>query len=329
MRRPAAHLAALITAVLVAVGSFAALAPPASASALPISQCSTSTNVILAVDFGHWGGPIVRACGSTPTTGFDLLNEGSFHTVGTQHDGPGFVCRIGSTAFSGDTEYPRPSEPGESCGPTPPASGYWAYWHASAGQDTWSYGQLGAMSYQPGPGSVDLWIFGATNIAGSSGSGTPQYSPDTVRARNSAPAPATSSSSAPTTHTRASTHSSKTNGPSSASTHQAAAHPAKAATKPGSTSASGTPASSSAATTSRARKTSASDTTTTVRTSGTARANAAAGTDTPTVLDAKPVAAKRGSAGSVWPVVAAILVLAALAGGTGLTVLRRRRGQLP
>jgi hypothetical protein len=39
------------------------------------------------------------------------------------------------------------------------------------------------MSYHPAPGSVSLWIFGATNIAGTAGSALPPISPDTVRAR--------------------------------------------------------------------------------------------------------------------------------------------------
>ena len=36
-----------------------------SAGALPIGSCTPTSGVILAVDFGHWGGPVLRACGST------------------------------------------------------------------------------------------------------------------------------------------------------------------------------------------------------------------------------------------------------------------------
>src|SRR5262249_55058961 len=130
----------------------------------------------------HWGGPLLRACGSTPTTGYQLLNQGGWHTTGDSHDGPGFVCRIGYAGYHGGTSYPTPSD--EACILTPPTSAYWSYLHAAPGQHTWSYSQLGAMSYHPQPGGVDLWIFGGTDVGGGSGSGVPTFSPDSVRARN-------------------------------------------------------------------------------------------------------------------------------------------------
>ncbi len=316
MRR--AVVATLVAAWIAVTVSLFSFGSNASAAALPVSQCSTSTNVVLAVDFAHWGGPIVRACGSTPTTAFQLLNQGGFHTVGTQHDGPAFICRIGTTAFHGNTEYPRPTEPGESCGPTPPASGYWSSWYANPGQNAWSYSQVGAMGYQPKPGSVDLWVFGGTSIAGTSGSGVPQYSPDTVRARNSAPPPgapastgaARSTRTAPepstgpahttSSTTRRTTHANKvgaTRGPTSPSTTPATLPPAATASKPTSAS---TPA------------------------APTTNTGSSAGSDGPKVVDATGVAARPASSGSVWPVVIAVIVIAGLAGAAGLTVRRRR-----
>ncbi|WP_130401624.1 LPXTG cell wall anchor domain-containing protein [Micromonospora violae] len=156
---------------------------PALADPLPIGQCTTSSGVILAVDFSKWGGPLLRSCGTTPTTGYQLLNQGGWRTTGTQHDGPAFICRIGYAGHQGGTQYPTPAT--ERCGLTPPASAYWSYWHADPGQNTWVYSQLGAMSYKPKPGSVDLWIFGATDIGGTEG--RPRFSPDSVRARNGKP----------------------------------------------------------------------------------------------------------------------------------------------
>jgi hypothetical protein len=179
VRRTAACLAAVWTLVLAAV---AAGAPPASATALPIGQCTTSSGVILAVDFSRWGGPLLRSCGTTPTTGYTLLNQGGWQTTGTQHDGPAFICRIGYAGYRGGKQYPTPKD--EPCVLTPPATAYWSYWHADPGQNSWSYSQLGAMSYHPKPGSVDLWIFGATNISGTKG--RPTFSPDTVRAHTTA-----------------------------------------------------------------------------------------------------------------------------------------------
>jgi hypothetical protein len=155
----------------------------ANAAAKPIGDCTTSAGVILAVDFSHWGGPILRSCGSTPTTGYELLNQGGWRTAGDNHDGPAFICRIGYSGYHGGTEYPTAKQ--DPCILTPPASAYWSYWHADPGQNSWSYSQLGAMSYKPKPGSVDLWIFGATNIGGTEG--VPTFSPNSVRARNTSP----------------------------------------------------------------------------------------------------------------------------------------------
>jgi hypothetical protein len=153
--------------------------PAASAAARPVSDCTSTSGATLVVDFAHWGGPLLRACGSTPTTGFALLNQGGWHTAGTVHDGPGFVCRIGYAGFRHGTQYPTPDQ--EACVNTPPVSAYWTYWEAGPGQDTWSYSQVGAMVYRAPPGSVSLWIFGGTNVSGSSGSARPAFSPASLR----------------------------------------------------------------------------------------------------------------------------------------------------
>ncbi|MFB7226655.1 hypothetical protein ACFCY9_02930 [Streptomyces fimicarius] len=163
----------------------ALLAPVGQASAAPqpIGRCTTSSGVVLAVDFSHWGGPVYRSCGTTPTTGYELLNQGGWRTTGTGHDGPAFICRIGYSGHQGGKQYPTSQQ--EDCVLTPPASAYWSYWHANPGENTWEYSQLGAMSYRPRPGSVDLWIFGGTNIEGTKG--RPTVTPDQLRAHNSRP----------------------------------------------------------------------------------------------------------------------------------------------
>ncbi|WP_326683269.1 hypothetical protein OHB31_02020 [Streptomyces microflavus] len=163
----------------------ALLAPasPAGAAPQPIGRCTASSGVVLAVDFSHWGGPVYRSCGTTPTTGYELLNQGGWQTTGTGHDGPAFICRIGYSGHQGGKQYPRPQQ--EDCVLTPPASAYWSYWHANPGENTWEYSQLGAMSYKPRPGSVDLWIFGGTDIEGTKG--RPTITPDQLRAHNTRP----------------------------------------------------------------------------------------------------------------------------------------------
>ncbi|MFE3554111.1 hypothetical protein ACFXKW_04455, partial [Streptomyces sp. NPDC059193] len=165
------------------VAALAATAAPAGAAPQPMGQCTTSSGVVLAVDFSHWGGPVYRSCGTTPTTGYELLNQGGWATTGTGHDGPAFICRIGYSGHQGGRQYPTPQQ--DDCVLTPPASAYWSYWHAGPGQNTWEYSQLGAMLYKPKPGSVDLWIFGGTNIEGTEGK--PTVTPDQLRAKNAQP----------------------------------------------------------------------------------------------------------------------------------------------
>jgi hypothetical protein len=177
--RPTGGLAACVAALVVAASMLLAGTGGAAAAARPVSQCSATSGVIIAVDFAHWAGPVVRACGSTPSTGYALLNEGGWHTTGTEHDGPGFVCRIGYAGFRRGTQYPTPAQ--QACVLTPPAGAYWSSWRAGPGQDSWTYSQIGAMGDRPAPGSVELWSFGGTNLAGTAGSAIPDISPDRLR----------------------------------------------------------------------------------------------------------------------------------------------------
>ncbi|MEU7606025.1 hypothetical protein, partial [Streptomyces sp. NPDC041003] len=176
-------LARTAAALGLTVAGFAATAAPAGAAPQPMGQCTTSSGVVLAVDFSRWGGPVYRSCGTTPTTGYELLNQGGWATTGTGHDGPAFICRIGYSGFQGGKQFPTPQQ--DDCVLTPPASAYWSYWHANPGQNTWEYSQLGAMLYKPKPGSVDLWIFGGTNVEGTEGK--PSVTPDQLRAKNAQP----------------------------------------------------------------------------------------------------------------------------------------------
>jgi hypothetical protein len=178
LSRAAAVVAGL---ALATVMTTAANAGPAAAAPRPLSKCTATTGVIVAVDFGHWGGPVLRSCGTTPTTGYALLNQGGWNSAGTEHDGPGFICRIGYSGYHHGTQYPTPRQ--QACVQTPPANAYWAFWQAGRGQDSWTYSQDGAMSDRPGPGSVTLWVFGGTNLAGTAGTAVPTISPDSLRAR--------------------------------------------------------------------------------------------------------------------------------------------------
>ncbi|MDT4949224.1 MAG: hypothetical protein QOJ37_1819, partial [Pseudonocardiales bacterium] len=86
MRRLAALAAAVIGFAGVTL-SVASTAAPAAAA--PIGQCTISTGTIIAVDFRAFPhGPIVRGCGTNPSTGTGALRDAGFGTTGTKHDGP-------------------------------------------------------------------------------------------------------------------------------------------------------------------------------------------------------------------------------------------------
>jgi hypothetical protein len=314
MRAPRRLVTGIAVTALLA-GAALAGATPAGAAALPIQQCTTSSGVVLAVDFGHWGGPIVRACGSTPTTGYTLLNQGGWRSTGTQTDGPGFICRISYSGYQGGAGFPSPSV--EACGHTPPTTAYWLYWHANPGDSGWTFSQDGAANYSPRPGSVDLWTFGSS-------SSTPRVSPDAVRAHNSSPG---APSSAPAPHSSAPAGGSPSpvagggaggGGSGGAPASQPAFGPAPATA--GSTT--GTSAGRKHATARAASPASRSASTTPAQASGGA---SAAGT--PTIVNAPPAAAARHSSGSAVPGLVTAGLVFALGSIAAWAGWRRRLGR--
>jgi hypothetical protein len=189
--RWSAGVAALaVAAAAVLVGG----APTASAD--PIASCTSSVGARVAVDYGPFSGPLVVGCDArltASTRGIDLLTAGGFSTSGDQHDGPQFLCRIATAAFPSPdataakpsgTGYPTPAQ--DPCVVTPPASAYWSYWLAKAGQNTWTYSPLGAYSDHPVAGEVEAWVYGGTDIGGTTGQ--PTFTPAQVRARTTATA---------------------------------------------------------------------------------------------------------------------------------------------
>jgi hypothetical protein len=198
-RQAARSIAALAaaTAALTAAALTAASSLPTPAVADPIGHCSTTTGTIVAVDFAHWGGPLVRGCGVNSSSGYTLLHAAGFSTAGDSSDGPAIICRLGNPAFDDATPHPTPAE--DPCTRTPSSSADWSYWTAVAGHHSWTYSSLGAMSDHPKPGEVELWTFGSISADGSSGTGVPTASPDSLRAHNAAtPAGRPSGNPAPT-----------------------------------------------------------------------------------------------------------------------------------
>jgi hypothetical protein len=116
----------------------------------------------------------VVGCGVAAGSGYELLHDAGFSTAGTVHDGPGFVCRLGSRKFRNGAQFPTTHE--DPCVVTPPESAYWSYWTAGRRSNGWSYGRLGALSDVPVPGGVEFWQFGAKGAR-------PSITPDQLRAR--------------------------------------------------------------------------------------------------------------------------------------------------
>ncbi|MEO7269702.1 MAG: hypothetical protein ABIW49_10905 [Knoellia sp.] len=124
--------AALLTAGLVGAGA------PAQAAA-----CSGTTGVTVVIQSEN--GSSTRCAPGDPGSAYAALESvASVTPVSTQ---PGFICQI--------NDYPNAN-----CSRTPPASAYWAFFHAPAG-GSWTYSQSGASSYNPKPGSSVGFRFGS------------------------------------------------------------------------------------------------------------------------------------------------------------------------
>jgi hypothetical protein len=131
-------------------------APAAEAAA-----CSGSTGVTVVVDFGSLGGGVQTGCaGGNPGSGLAALSAaGHGYTFVPRQ--PGLVCQVDSR--------PNPCNGA-------PTTAYWAYWHASRG-GSWRYSTLGAGGYDPAPGTVEGWAFGAGRQPGLAPPGAPAPPP--------------------------------------------------------------------------------------------------------------------------------------------------------
>jgi len=282
----------------------------AGATALPMSDCSSTSGVVVAVDFSHWGGPLVRSCGSTPSTGGQLISQGGLTNTRVGRY-PGFVCQLGYSGFAGGTAEPA----GLNCANTPAASNAWSYWTADQTASSWTLSPTGADGNDPAPGTVQAWTFG---------SGSPSFSPGSVRASGAAPAsspvrtpvhstaPGRPASSAPAAYATG-----PATGPAS---RQAGGQPdAAGATPAGARSTSGHPATPARSSQSAGHRTTLG--------SGILLPASSSGSASPSVVDASPVASatRRTGSGTPWPLAIAGGVLLILGGGGAIAARRRTR----
>jgi hypothetical protein len=317
LNRPVHLLAALFAALLAAAATLLVPSAVAPAGADPIGNCTTTVGAVVAVDFSHWGGPTVRGCGVNPPSGYALLHAAGFSTAGDSHDGPAFICRLGNQAFDAGRQYPTPDH--DACVLTPPASAYWSYWVAPAGQSTWSYSSGGAMSHAPKPGEVDLWVFGGTDIGGTTGSGVPRFGPDSVRAHNVAPTGGSNVGSVPTTRANAAPTMPNPSTPMSTLSSTPSSTPVVVSGTTVPTPMSTRP------TGAKPAKIGATRSSTTTERKGSTSDAAPADSSSPQFVDALPAVHTHTSSGSIVPLLVAGALVIALAGGAAGALRRRRQ----
>jgi len=297
-----------------------------------MSACSATKGTVIAVDFGHWGGSVLRGCDvSKPADGIQLLREQGFTTAGTTKDGPAFVCRIGSSSFRAGTQYPTSGE--DACVVTPPSNKSWSYWLAAAGSNVWTYSSLGAGSDVPKAGEVQLWTFASTDVSGSGSAGKPTFTPNDIRkgiattpapSKTAAHSSAAKTTAAPTKarNAKATVHQASpvvTKPPVSSNTTGAAVRTGTAASSSGQ--ASGSASARPTATAPSAQSSSL----------GTAPSSLAeTSSSVPAIIDvgtSPRASTPHKSSGSPWPLIAGLIVALALGGAAGWTTWQRRRAR--
>lgn len=169
------RLARLVAAAgLVLAGGLALPGGAAQAAA-----CSGSTGVTVVIDYGS-SSTTLCSPGDPSTAGGALQAVAGVNYVPMYGDG--VVCKINGV----------PSN--QTCQRMPPASAYWAFFHASRG-GSWTYSSAGVADYNPAPGSVIGFAFGSGGAPSSPPPGasapapTPTPSPSSSSSRPPAPKP--------------------------------------------------------------------------------------------------------------------------------------------
>lgn len=202
------RLAGTVAATGLALAGLVAAAAPASAAA-----CSGTSGVTVVVDTG--GSISTRCASGDPSTAWKALTAAGFGTTPVQTF-PGALCQINGY-------------PDTSCVRMPPASAYWAFFHARAG-GSWTYSSSGVASYNPSPGTVVGFKFGSggqPGIAPPSAPATSKPAPTTAKPKPTTAAPKATSKPAATTPKTSTSGSTKATGSTQKSGSGATTAPAK------------------------------------------------------------------------------------------------------
>lgn len=153
--------------------------------------CSAAEVAVL-VDFASLGGGVQTGCtGGDPASGVEALQAAGFPPTRAAAERSGyFVCRIAG----------QPAD--DPCQRASPAGATWSYWHGEPG-GTWTYSGQGAGAYDPSPGTVEGWSFGAGDPPSAppprTAAAPAQESPAAPAPAIPAPAPAAPAPAAPLT----------------------------------------------------------------------------------------------------------------------------------
>src|SRR5438132_8106628 len=165
---------AAIGAAIAIITVIAGVAPAVGVTAASSPACSATAGVTVIVDFTHFsGGKIERGCApGHPADALTALHTAGFTTAGTAQYGDAFLCRIDGL--------PKPAQDG--CAVTPPATAYWAFWHARQSDAQWTYASVGVLDYRPAAGSIEAFAFGNHAQPGISPAAALPPPPPTTRA---------------------------------------------------------------------------------------------------------------------------------------------------
>ncbi|MFI9007730.1 hypothetical protein ACIGNX_10920 [Actinosynnema sp. NPDC053489] len=139
------------------------------------ARAAGCAGVTVVVDFGALGGGVRTGCApGDPSSGTGALTAAGFgYTFAARQ--PGFVCRINGQPGS------------DPCVTASPTTAYWGYWHGQPG-GSWVYSATSAGGYDPAPGTVEGWAFGAGQQPGIAPPAPP--APQPPAQQPPAPAPA-------------------------------------------------------------------------------------------------------------------------------------------
>ena len=333
--RPAGSWLAVVALALSGGGMGAAVAvassverPTGLAAADPVTDCTTTTGVVVAVDFASWGGQIEVGCDPTETTGVAAMEAAGFTPTGTSEYGLAFICLIDGQPANQSCTTPhrlRPAGPsgtptlGHRVGPTARLEPRPLSLNPAASRP----GFLGR------PARATRFRSHPSGCAPPSPARTPPRPRSRRRPRRRRPRPVTTPGTG-SSGSGAAVAAAPSTGPSSGGSARGGAPggstPSSTDSTPSSPGSPSTPHPGSTPT-----STSVTGGGTMVTGSGTTGSQPAGAIDshqsaTPKIIAAVPASTQHHAPpGSPWPAVIAASVVAALAGGAGVIAWRRRR----